>query len=134
MDQHDRILLFDGVCNLCNRLVIFVINKDKKEKIRFGQLQSSIGQSILLSYGIRETHIDSLVYIEDKIIYLKSSAVLHLLKSLGGGWNLFYGFIVIPAFVRDFIYDLVARYRFRVFGKRDICHVPSDDKKARFLM
>jgi predicted DCC family thiol-disulfide oxidoreductase YuxK len=127
------ILLFDGVCNLCNRLVIFIIRRDKKNRIRFAPLQSPVGKSFLEKHNITGEDINSIVYIEGDNYLLKSSAILHLLKILGGGWNLIYGLIIIPKFFRDFLYDIIARNRYWFFGKSDSCMISSPGFVDRFL-
>jgi predicted DCC family thiol-disulfide oxidoreductase YuxK len=127
------ILIFDGVCNLCNRLVIFIVKRDRKTIISFSQLQSESGRILLKKFGLNNGKADSVVYVRGESYYLKSSAILHLLKDLGRGWGVFYGFIIIPAFIRDFFYDIVARTRYRIFGRTDKCMIPSRDIKMRFL-
>lgn len=126
------VLLFDGVCKLCNRLVIFIIRRDKDAKIKFAPLQSPSGVSLLKKTGLSYHDIDSMVFIEGENFFLKSSAILHLFKVLGGGWRLFYGFIIIPEFIRDFFYNIVARHRYRIFGKRETCMIPAPDAEDRF--
>jgi predicted DCC family thiol-disulfide oxidoreductase YuxK len=128
-----NILLYDGVCNLCSRLVIFIIKQDKKGKIRFASLQSRPGKSYLQILGLNPLYIDSLIFIESGIFYKKSSAVLHLLKVLGRGWSLFYGFIIIPAFIRNFFYDIISGSRYKIFGRADICIAPSADTSGKIL-
>jgi predicted DCC family thiol-disulfide oxidoreductase YuxK len=133
MIPQSPILLFDGVCNLCNSLVKFIIKKDPEGRIRFAPLQSSSGKMLLGKSGMSEDEINSVVYIADGKTYLRSSAILHLLKELGGGWRLFYGLIIIPPFIRDFFYDIIAKTRYRVFGRSDSCMIPTDELKNRFL-
>jgi predicted DCC family thiol-disulfide oxidoreductase YuxK len=128
----DRIVLFDGVCNLCNSTVNFIIRIDRSARIRFTPLQSEAGQSLLRSYTPAE-NIDSVIYIADGRHYIKSSAILHILRDIGGVWRVFYSLMIFPVWLRDFLYDLIARYRYRVFGKRDVCMVPSPDIKERFI-
>ena len=127
------ILLFDGVCNLCNGLVRFIIRRDPGAKIKFTPLQSPVGRSLLKKFDLSADDIDSVVYVAGEKYYLKSSAVLHVLKELGGGWRLFYGFIIIPKFIRDFFYNLIARSRYRIFGKTKTCMVPMPDIEERFF-
>jgi predicted DCC family thiol-disulfide oxidoreductase YuxK len=133
MSGNDSILFFDGICNLCNRVVNFVIQKDKSEKIRFAQLQSDSAGKILNRYKLDRDKTDSVVYLKDGKVYIKSSAVLHLLKDIGGGWKILYGLIIIPVFIRDFFYDRVAKNRYRLFGRKEQCMVPTDKMKNRFL-
>jgi predicted DCC family thiol-disulfide oxidoreductase YuxK len=110
MTEHGPILLFDGVCKLCNRLVIFIIKRDRNAKIRFAPLQSPSGIAILKKTGLSVYEINSIVFIEGESFFLMSSAVLHIFKTLGGGWRLFYGFIIIPKFIRDYFYNIIARH------------------------
>jgi len=130
----NQILIFDGVCNLCNSLVKFVIRRDKKARIRFASLQSAAGQTLLSKAGLKSGIADTVIYFTDNNFKLRSSAVLYLLRDIGGVLKLFYIFIIIPPFIRDFIYNLVARNRYRIFGKRESCMVPSKDIENRFLL
>ncbi len=121
MINNEHILLYDGVCNLCSRLVNFIIKRDKKAKFLFVSLQSARGQSLLKKFGLPTDDFDSVVYIRSDIYFLKSSAILHVLKELGGIWKLFYILIIIPNFIRDFIYKIIAKTRYKVFGMHDSC-------------
>jgi predicted DCC family thiol-disulfide oxidoreductase YuxK len=127
------ILIFDGVCILCSRLVKFVIRRDRSAKITFAQLQSPAGQSLLQRFDLRADDIDTVVYITGQKLHLKSSAILCLLKDMGGTWSLFYGFIIIPEFIRDYFYNLIARNRYRIFGKTESCMMPDPDIEKRFF-
>lgn len=127
------ILLFDGVCNLCIGVVNFVIKRDTKEKFKFAALQSESGQALLKRFGLSTNDFDSFVFISGEKYFIKSSAGLHVLKELGGVWMLFYTFIIFPRPFRDFIYGIVARTRYRIFGKRDTCMIPTPEVKRRFL-
>jgi predicted DCC family thiol-disulfide oxidoreductase YuxK len=133
MTEQSHILLFDGVCNLCNKLVIFIIRRDKKAIIKFTELQSHHGRSLLEERGLTAEGINSIVFIERDKYFLKSSAVLHLSKALGGGWSIIFGLIIIPKFIRDFFYDLIAKYRYRIFGISEKCLIPGAEIKDRFL-
>jgi len=128
-----HILLFDGVCNLCNRVVQFVIKRDTKATIKFASLQSDAGQVLLKKVGLPTDDFTSIVLIINDKYYFKSSAGLRVLKELGGVWKLLYVFIFLPKPLRDFIYDLIAKNRYQMFGKRDVCMLPTDDLKQRFL-
>lgn len=128
------ILLFDGVCNLCNRLVNFVIKRDKKGKFKFAALQSESGQALLEKLGLSTHDFDTFVLLRsDDKFFVKSKAGLTVLKELGGGWRLLYVFIVIPTPIRDFVYNRIARTRYQVFGKRDSCMIPGPEVEKRFL-
>jgi predicted DCC family thiol-disulfide oxidoreductase YuxK len=134
MELSNPILLFDGICNLCNRLVIFVIRRDRNARIRFASLQSAAGQTLLLKAGLKSGTSDTVIYFTDNNFKFRSSAVLYLLRDIGGVSKLFYTLIIIPPFIRDFFYNLVARNRYRIFGKRESCMVPSKDIENRFLL
>lgn len=132
-DNTSYVLLFDGVCNLCTGIVKFIIKNDKKEVFRFAALQSQSGQALLKKLNLPATDFDTFVLIIGDQYYTKSTAVLHVLKALGGLWEVLYVYIVFPESMRDFIYDVVARTRYRIFGKKETCLVPSPEIKDRFL-
>ncbi len=134
MDEPAKnIVLFDGVCNLCNGLVRFIIKRDRTGKFKFASLQSEIGQQWLQRFGLAKNEFESFVLIRGDKYYLKSAAALKMLRELGGIWKAFYVFIVVPRPVRDLIYDLIAKSRYKIFGKRDVCMVPTPALKERFL-
>lgn len=117
-------MLFDGVCNLCDSMVSFIIRHDSSKRIMFSSLQSYEGKSLLIRYGLPPDYSKSVVYIKDNKFYTKSSAVLNVFKDIGGVWRLFYGFVIIPQFIRDFFYYIIARIRYRIFGKSVSCLTP----------
>jgi predicted DCC family thiol-disulfide oxidoreductase YuxK len=127
------VILFDGVCNLCNGIVQFIIKRDPNGKFRFASLQSACGQKLLGKFGLPSNEFDSIVLIQGEQYFLKSSAGLRILKELGGLWKLLLVFTYLPAPFRDFIYDQIARSRYRIFGKRESCMIPTPELKARFL-
>lgn len=127
------VLLFDGVCNLCNGVVQFVIKRDPEGRFKFSSLQSNTGQELLEKFNLPTTDFESFVLIEGDRYYKKSTAALRLFKKLGGGWQLLYAFMIIPAPIRDFFYSLVANNRYKVFGRADQCWIPTPDLRARFL-
>lgn len=127
------ILLFDGVCNLCNSIVQFTIKRDTKEKFKFASLQSASGQALLKKFGLPTDDFDSFVFINGDKHFIKSSAALHVLKELGGVWKLFYVFIILPQRFRDFFYNIIAKSRYKIFGKRDTCMLPTPKLRQKFL-
>lgn len=129
----NTLILFDGICNLCNSLVRFVIKRDPKKKFRFASLQSEIGQKLLVKYKVPVNSLETFVLIKNDVFYLRSSAILILLKELGGGWKLFYVLRAIPKSIRDAVYNFIAKRRYKMFGKRDYCLVPDTELKERFL-
>ncbi len=116
-----RIILFDGFCNLCNGSVRFIFKRDTRGLFRFTPIQSKNGQKLLNEFNISSPKTDSLVYIRENTYFLRSDAILEILKDMGGIWRISYGLIVIPKFIRDSIYDLIAKIRYRVFGRKDVC-------------
>ncbi len=117
----ERIVLFDGICNLCNGSVRFILKNDKRKSIKVFSLQSETGKYLLQQAGFPEDRIFTVIYFRGGKYYQRSEAVLQILKDMGGIWRLFYVFIIIPSFIRDFFYNIIARYRYRIFGKRDQC-------------
>ena len=127
------VILFDGVCNLCNGAVQFIINRDDKAKFMFASLQSDFGQQLLEKHNLNKTDFDSFILMENNIIYKKSTAALRMFSGLGGLWKLSYGLFIFPEFIRNFVYDFVAKNRYRFFGKKDACMIPTPALKARFF-
>ncbi|WP_226669489.1 thiol-disulfide oxidoreductase DCC family protein [Metabacillus litoralis] len=132
-DVEGPILLFDGVCNLCNQTVQFVIRCDKKEAFKFASLQSTTGQNLLEMMHMPTSHFDSIVMIEKNHVFTKSTAALKVCKRLGGFWVILYPFILIPKPLRDAVYHFVAKNRYKWFGKADQCMIPTPEMKKRFL-
>jgi len=128
-----KILLFDGVCNLCNRFVQFTIRRDPKGRFKFASLQSESGQALLQKLGLPRDDFRTFVLVKGEKYFLRSTAALRVLRELGGVWELFYVFIFIPRPLRDFIYGIISKSRYRIFGKRDSCMIPTPDISQRFL-
>ncbi|MFT3746930.1 MAG: thiol-disulfide oxidoreductase DCC family protein [Agriterribacter sp.] len=133
MKQKDPVILFDGVCNLCNSSVQFVIKKDKKKQFYFASLQSNAGQQLLKQYQLSPDKFDSFILIENCKAYTRSTAALRVVKRLSGTWPLLYAFIIVPSFIRNGIYDWVAQNRYKWFGKSESCMLPTPELNARFL-
>lgn len=127
------IVLFDGVCNLCNGAVQFIIKNDKKDMFRFAALQSETGRKLLATHQLQHGKIDSIVLIKNDKAFIKSTAALHIAKELSGIWKLAYYYIVFPKFIRDAVYDFIARNRYGWFGKKDQCMIPTPELKKKFL-
>ena len=128
-----KIILFDGVCNLCNSSVQFIIKRDKRNQFLFASLQSAAGQQYLRRFGLPADTFNSFVLVEDDQCYTRSTAALRIARSLGGAWSLLYAFIVLPRFIRDAVYNLIARNRYKWFGKKEACWVPTPELKSKFL-
>lgn len=125
------IIFFDGVCNLCNGAVNFIIDRDPKHKFQFASLQSAKAKELLPE---RAFDVDSILLLRnDGQLLKKSSAALEIAKNLSGGWFLLYVFKIVPTFIRDAVYDLIAKNRYKWFGKLDSCRVPTPDLQERFL-
>ncbi|MDZ4700677.1 MAG: DCC1-like thiol-disulfide oxidoreductase family protein [Rhodothermales bacterium] len=127
------LVLFDGVCNLCNGSVHFVIDRDPESYFRFAALQSEAAKPALAQCGRDAGVLDSIVLIEEGQCYTRSSAALRIARRLSGGWPVVYAGIIIPRVLRDAIYDFIARNRYRWFGRTEACRIPTLDLRARFL-
>ena len=129
------IVLFDGVCNFCNSAVNFIIDRDKHGKFAFASLQSEIGIEIIKEHRLNARHkdLDSIILVKNNQVYIKSRAALEIARELDGGWPFFYVFIIIPPFILDFFYDLLAKYRYKLFGKSETCRIPTQEVRDRFL-
>ncbi|ELR68103.1 hypothetical protein C900_00953 [Fulvivirga imtechensis AK7] len=128
------IILFDGVCNLCNGAVNFVLDRDPDEQFFFASLQSQTATTLLKDQHYDHTSLKSIIVItkEGKLL-TRSDAALYVAGKLKGGWKLMSVFKIIPTVIRDFVYDIIARYRYTLFGKRDQCRIPTPELRQRFL-
>lgn len=126
------IVLFDGVCNFCNSSVQFIIKRDKARQLRFGSLQSASGMLLKKQYAIPDD-LDSVILIENGKYYAKSVAALRIANYFGGAWKLLKIGYLIPRFIRDFFYDMIAENRYKWFGKKETCMLPSKEQRALFL-
>ena len=131
--KEQPVILFDGICNFCNSAVNFVIKRDKKRNIFFAPLQSETGQKLLQQYNLPQNDMESFVFIENEKAHTQSTAALKVCRYLKGLWPLCYGFIIVPKFIRDGIYYWIARNRYKWFGVRRECMIPTPDVKERFL-
>ena len=129
----EAVILFDGVCNLCSGFVQFVLPRDTEEKYRFASLQSDAGQALLAEHDLPTDELESVVLIEGGESYVKSAAVIRIAADLGGVYRLLSPFRYLPRAIRDRAYDFVADHRYRWFGKKDRCMMPSEDVQPRFL-
>jgi predicted DCC family thiol-disulfide oxidoreductase YuxK len=131
-DRYD-LVLFDGVCNLCNKAVDFIIRRDKNDYFKVGALQDPVVKDILKTYSINENYLDSLVLIQGDRIFYKSDAALKIAQKLGRGWQIFYIGIILPIDLRDKIYDWIGSNRYIWFGKKETCRLPSPEEKKKFI-
>ena len=125
--------MFDGICNLCNQSVQFVIEHDSKNQFRFASLQSDFGQDFLKKNKLEATQFDSIVFIEDDQFYTKSSAALKIAKYLDGLTSWLTIFMIVPKPLRDIVYSFIAKNRYRWFGKNESCWLPTKELKAKFI-
>lgn len=130
--SNSKLILFDGVCNLCNGFVQFVIKYDTQQQFIFGSLQSAKAQQLLQQHGISQ-NLKTVVLIDDDVVYYKSDAALRIIKQLKFPIKLLYVFAIVPKFIRNWVYSMVATYRYKIFGKKDACMVPTPELKSRFI-
>ncbi len=128
-----KIVLFDGVCNFCNASVNFIMKRDKYDRFRFTALQSETGLELQKKFNIDPSDLSSFILIEGNRFYRKTTAALRVGKALGFPWNLGYVFIIIPPFIRNIAYNIIARYRYKWFGKKETCRVPAPEEKEKFI-
>jgi predicted DCC family thiol-disulfide oxidoreductase YuxK len=127
------IILFDGICNLCDGAVQFVIKHDPEKKFLFASLQSEAGQRLLKQYKLSVENFNSFILIKDEKVYSKSTGALKVARQIKGVWSLLYIFIIIPAFIRDTVYTWIAKNRYKWFGKKETCMMVTPEFSARFL-
>ena len=133
MNSDQPVILFDGVCNFCNYWVNFAIKRDKRKELKFTTLQGETARQLLPKYNINPTSLSSVILIDNGKAYTQSSAAIRICKYLNGGWKLFYGLMIIPKFIRDFFYNIIARNRYKWFGKKESCMAPTPELRERFL-
>ncbi|MFT9597807.1 thiol-disulfide oxidoreductase DCC family protein [Mesobacillus sp.] len=126
------VILFDGVCNFCDASVQFILNRDPNETFHFASLQSEVGQELLKKYRVRND-VDSMILIEDDKVFYKSSAALRISRHLHWAWKLLYVFMIVPAPIRNIVYDLIAKNRYKWFGQKESCMLPPPNVRKRFL-
>lgn len=127
-----QIILFDGVCNFCNSSINFVIDHDPEKHFKFAPLQSDLGQSILKQFNKNTNDFDSVILLKDNKLYQKSEAAVEIAKHLSGAWKYLAVFGILPTFLLNFFYDIIAKNRYRIFGKSDSCRMPTPELRERF--
>lgn len=133
LPKHKQLILFDGVCNLCNNSIIFVIKHDKNNAFLFASLQSDTGKAIIKQFNIDTSTTDSILLYKDEKLYSKSNAALRIASKLNFPYNLLSVFRIIPSFISNIVYDFIARNRYKWFGKENSCMVPTPELQAKFL-
>ena len=131
--QNTQLILFDGVCNFCNASINFIIDHDPEKHYKFAPLQSELGQDILRQFNKNTTDFDSVILLKDNQLYQKSEAAIEITKHLSGAWKYFSAFGILPTFLLNFFYDIIAKNRYRIFGKTETCRMPTPELKERFL-
>ncbi|MCX6274011.1 MAG: thiol-disulfide oxidoreductase DCC family protein [Bacteroidetes bacterium] len=130
---NNSIIFFDGVCNLCNGFVQFVIRRDKSAKFKFASLQSAAAANMLKPFDFPLDELKTIVLVQDGKIFLRSRAVLRIASQLGGAWKLAAMLYIFPSFFSDAVYNLISKYRYKLFGKKDSCMIPTPELKSRFV-
>ncbi len=128
-----KIILFDGVCNLCNDAITFVIKRDPHDHFRYAPLQGETGAHFIKKYNIDTTKVDSIILIDQDNVYIKATAALKIACHLSGAYPLMRIFFIIPSFVRNWAYDYIAKNRYKWYGKKEACMIPTPELKAKFL-
>ena len=131
--MNSHLIIFDGICNFCNFCVNFIIKHDKNKNFKFASFQSNLAQNILKEKNIDSSRIDTIILLNNGRVHFKSSAALQIAKKLDGQWKLFFMLSIIPLPFRDMIYDLFARNRYKWFGSRESCRIPTEDERDRYL-
>ncbi|MBZ5534873.1 MAG: thiol-disulfide oxidoreductase DCC family protein [Acidobacteriia bacterium] len=127
------IILFDGVCNFCNGSVRFIINRDPQKHFKFAPLQSPAAQTLLQKHGLSLEPLDTFILIEEGKTYSRSTAALRIARQLKGLWPALYVLILVPRAIRDSLYNILARNRYKLFGRRGTCMIPSPELRDRFM-
>ena len=133
MINQKQIILFDGVCNFCNFWVNFVLERDKKNLFRFAALQSEKARELSSRLNIDISNLDTFVLIVGEKFYIKSTAALMVCKKLDSYLKILFPLIILPAFIRDFVYDIIAKNRYKLFGRKESCRIPTQAEKEKFL-
>jgi len=132
-EQTHPVILFDGVCNLCSGVVQFIIKHDSKKQFRFASLQSKFGEDVMKHFGLPIDQFNSFILLENGKIYTRSTGALKVAKKLNGLYPLLYAFIIVPRFIRDTVYNLIARKRYKWFGKKETCWIPIPELQNLFI-
>ena len=127
------VILFDGICNFCNGAVNFTLKQDKRKALRFAALQAAAGQQLLQQFQLPQQDFNSFYFIEADKVYSSSTAALRVCRYFSWYWQWLQLFWIIPAFIRNGLYNLVARNRYRLFGQKEACMIPTPDVRQRFL-
>lgn len=130
--NNQPVIFFDGICNLCNASVQFVIEHDKGNYFNFSALQGDYAKNVLAEFNIVPENLDSILLLENGKLYTKSTSALRVAKKLNGLWPLLYGFVIVPKFIRDWVYDFIAINRYKWWGRQESCWMPTPELESRF--
>lgn len=134
LPKNKKIILFDGVCNLCNTSINYVIDHDKQDIFRFVSLQSDLGETIQEYLGIENKSLDTIIlYVPNEAYYIKSTAAIKIINEFLGFWKLMQVFLILPSPIRDLVYNYIAKNRYKWYGKQESCRIPTPELKAKFL-
>jgi len=128
-----NIVLFDGICNFCNSSVNFIMDHDEENYFKFAAIQSEPGQELMKKFGLDPVNLTTFIFVQGDKYYTKTTAALKVAKHLGFPWNLSYIFIIVPPFIRNITYNIIAKYRYKWFGKKDACRIPTPEEREKFL-
>ncbi|GJL60416.1 MAG: hypothetical protein NPIRA03_32730 [Nitrospirales bacterium] len=131
--RHEKVIVFDGVCNFCNAFVNFVLERDSRGLFKFGTLQSQPAQDILTQLHLSTQDYETFLLLEHGRVFTKSTAALKIFRNLSGAWPCLYAFSIVPRPLRDMVYSFIARHRYQWMGKSDTCRVPTQNERARFI-
>ena len=133
--MQNKIILYDGVCNMCDSTVQFILNRDQKKEIYYAGLQSAAAKQLLNGYGVKinNEQLGTVYYLKNGKVYTKSTAILKVSAELKGAWPLMAIFLIVPKFIRDGVYDFIAKNRYKWFGRKDYCVLPSAEERSHFL-
>lgn len=129
-----NIIIFDGVCNFCNAAVNFIVKRDCEKKFLFSSMQNEKSKELLAQFSIDNSDLDTLIVIKNDTLFIKSDAVLEIVKEFSGFWFILSYCKIIPKPIRDFIYTLISRNRYKLFGKKESCFIPTKEQQERFLV
>ncbi len=134
LPKNKKIILFDGVCNLCNSSINYVIAHDKQDVFRFVSLQSNLGETIQEYLGIENKSLDTIIlYVPNEAYYIKSTAAIKIMNEFTGLWKLTRVFLILPSPIRDLVYNYIAKNRYKWYGKQESCRIPTPELNAKFL-
>jgi predicted DCC family thiol-disulfide oxidoreductase YuxK len=131
--KEHKIILFDGVCNFCNSSVNFIIDRDKKDIFRFAALQSDAGTELQKEFSLDPEDLSTFILIDGDRYFTKTTGALRVFRELGFPWSLLYAFIIVPPIIRNIVYNIIAKYRYKWFGKKEACRVPTAEERKKFL-